>query len=171
MCDGVAIISERANSLTSFIKGYADLARLPEPNRAPLQIKVLMSRLARLYPDVRLDGEMPDVELFADVVLIEQLLINLIKNGLEAGGPVDINWQLCDQRLVISILDAGPGVSNEANLFVPFYTTKSGGSGIGLVLCRQIVESHGGDLTLVNNPARSGCIARIDLPVSHPASS
>jgi signal transduction histidine kinase len=150
--------------------GAGNLARLPEPNRAPLQFKDLVSRLARLYPDVRIDRKMPDVELFADVVLIEQLLINLIKNAVEAGGPVDISWRLSDQRLVISILDAGPGVSNEANLFVPFYTTKSGGSGIGLVLCRQIVESHGGELRLFNNPARSGCIARIYLPTSRQVS-
>jgi nitrogen fixation/metabolism regulation signal transduction histidine kinase len=101
---------------------------------------------------------------------IEQALINLLKNAVEAGPPVTISWSLVSvaggRQLEIAVRDQGPGLSNTANLFVPFFTTKPGGSGIGLVLCRQIAEGHGGTLELRNAESGRGCVARLTLPLA-----
>jgi len=110
----------------------------------------------------------PPVELACDAAQIEQVLINLIKNAVEAGletdGGVRVAWTKRDPGVELTVEDDGPGVANPSNLFVPFFTTKPGGSGIGLVLCRQIAENHGGTLTLVNRPDAPGCIATLRLP-------
>jgi len=105
----------------------------------------------------------------ADADQLEQLLINLVSNGvdaaLETGGGVTVVWNLVDHAVEVRVEDEGPGVPETANLFVPFYTTKPQGSGIGLVLSRQIAEAHGGTLSLENRAEGQGCIARLTLPV------
>jgi signal transduction histidine kinase len=111
----------------------------------------------------------PDVALRADGDQLEQLLINLLRNAvdaaLETGGGVHLGWGRNGARVEVSVEDEGPGLSSTANLFVPFFTTKPGGSGIGLVLSRQIAEAHGGTLTLDNRPGQRGCTARLRLPL------
>jgi signal transduction histidine kinase len=100
----------------------------------------------------------------ADAAQIEQVLINLVRNAVDAGGPVSIEWVRGPAQIEINVLDNGQGLASTANLFVPFFTTKPGGSGIGLVLSRQIAEAHGGSLTLANRTDGPGCAARLMLP-------
>ena len=110
----------------------------------------------------------PDLVVRGDDVQLEQLLINLVRNAVDAsmetrGGGVDVGWQQKNGQVEVWVRDEGPGLANTANLFVPFFTTKQGGTGIGLVLCRQIAEAHGGTLTLVNRKDVKGCEARLRL--------
>lgn len=111
----------------------------------------------------------PEVTIQADPDQLQQLLINLIRNAvdasLETGGKVRIGWSKNGSSLHLFVQDEGPGIANAANLFVPFFTTKPGGSGIGLVLSRQIAEAHGGSLTLANRQAERGCQASLQLPL------
>jgi two-component system nitrogen regulation sensor histidine kinase NtrY len=166
---GLAIIAERSESLRRFMASYARLARLPSPTIGPVRIKELVYRVAALdrrRPVQVREG--PDVVIQADADQMEQLLINVISNGvdaaLETGGDVGISWAVEHMAVEIDVNDEGPGLPDPANLFVPFFTTKPGGSGIGLVLSRQIAEAHGGTLTVENRTDRSGCIARLRLP-------
>jgi len=111
----------------------------------------------------------PDVVISADADQLEQLLINLVRNAadatLETGGSVQVSWSRQGAQLDVWVVDDGPGLPNTSNLFVPFFTTKPGGSGIGLVLSRQIAEAHGGELTLKNRSDARGCRALLRLPV------
>jgi signal transduction histidine kinase len=112
----------------------------------------------------------PPVSVQADADQLDQLLINLVHNAadaaLETGGKVEVSWQVAQQQLELSIADEGPGIASSANLFVPFFTTKPQGSGIGLALSRQIAEAHQGTLSLENRADRSGARARLRLPLS-----
>ncbi len=167
---GLQMIAERSESLTRFVAAYSRLARLPSPTLRPTLVAPLVRRVVSFETrrPVRL-REGPRVSVEADVDQLEQLLINLIKNGVEAaletGGAVEVGWRRFDRALELSVIDDGPGLANTQNLFVPFFTTKPGGTGIGLVLCRQIAEAHGGTLTLANRDAGSGCEARLRLPL------
>ena len=168
---GLAIIRSRTEALGRFMAAYARLARLPQPTLAPVGLRELVRRVAELETRVRVQViEGPPVTISADRDQLEQLLINLIRNAAEAvleiGGEVLLKWSLERSRVQLSILDDGPGLSNTTNLFVPFFTTKPGGSGIGLVLCRQIAEAHGGSLTLENRHGCRGCEARFIMNVS-----
>jgi signal transduction histidine kinase len=111
----------------------------------------------------------PEMSALGDCDQLEQALINLLRNAadasLETGGGVRVWWRAENSHLEVGIRDEGPGLSNTSNLFVPFFTTKPGGSGIGLVLSRQIAEAHGGTLTLQNAAEGRGCEARLILPV------
>jgi signal transduction histidine kinase len=111
----------------------------------------------------------PGITLQADPDQLEQLLINLVRNAVDATldnrGSVTVIWDVSEGRVRLRIEDQGPGLSNTTNLFVPFFTTKPGGSGIGLVLCRQIAEAHGGTLTLQNRDPGPGCRAELTLPL------
>ena len=167
---GLEVISSRADSLARFIESYSKLARLPQPRFEPLEVGELVERVATLetrLPIRLLPG--PDVVIQADSVQLEQLLINLIRNAvdasLETNGAVEVGWARQNDHVIVCVKDEGPGLANTANLFVPFFTTKASGSGIGLVLSRQIAEAHGGTLTLENRTQTSGCEARLRLPL------
>jgi nitrogen fixation/metabolism regulation signal transduction histidine kinase len=166
---GLNVITSRADSLSRFIGAYARLAKLPRPQLQPLDIASLVSRAATFETRVPVCVEPgPDIPLQGDPDQLEQVLINLLRNAadasLPAGREVRIGWGRDNTMLEIWVKDEGPGLSSTANLFVPFFTTKPGGSGIGLVLSRQIAEGHGGALTLENRAGRSGCVARLRLP-------
>jgi nitrogen fixation/metabolism regulation signal transduction histidine kinase len=170
MGSGLKVIGERAESLARFMASYARLARLPAPRLGPLRVGSLVRRVAALetrLPVAVQDG--PEVTVQADGDQLEQALINLIRNGadaaLVAGGGVLVSWRVLGSQLEIRVEDEGPGLTNRENLFVPFYTTKPGGSGIGLVLSRQIAEAHGGALLVDNRRDARGCEARLRLPL------
>ncbi|MBL8239425.1 MAG: PAS domain-containing sensor histidine kinase [Bryobacterales bacterium] len=169
MTRGLSIIGSRAESLARFIGAYAKLARLPRPVLAPLPIAPVLQRTARMETRVPVTVEPgPDLVIQADSDQLEQVIINLLRNAADAmdtnRGTIVVRWRFERWQLVIDIEDDGPGLAATANLFVPFFTTKPGGSGIGLVLCRQIVEAHGGTLSLTNRDGARGCLARLLLP-------
>ena len=167
---GLAVISSRADSLARFVESYSKLARLPPPRLEPLKVGALVSRVASL--ETRLPVHVvagPELVVQGDDVQLEQLLINLVRNAVDASmethGQVDVGWQQKNGQVEVWVRDEGPGLASTANLFVPFFTTKAQGSGIGLVLSRQIAEAHGGTLTLENRQQLRGCEARLRLPL------
>jgi two-component system, NtrC family, nitrogen regulation sensor histidine kinase NtrY len=163
---GLAIIHERAGSLERFMGAYAQLARLPAPERHVANFAPIARGAAALFGERAVVDGGPDVSLDVDPDQIQQVLINLIKNGIEAAGvsgTVHVRWRLDGDSLVTEVEDDGPGLARTDSLWVPFFTTKPGGSGIGLVLSREIVENHGGTISLQNRGTR-GCIASVALP-------
>lgn len=170
LIEGVSVIAQRSSNLRDFVNSYKQIASLPEPIKQKTSIVELVSKVTALYKQENIDIETTtDMSLLIDIVQFEQVLINLIKNAVEANkneggdGRVAINWQQQGHLFKLAIIDNGTGVSNPDNLFVPFYTTKAKGSGIGLVLCRQIIDAHGGHLMLSNRENTKGCIATIEL--------
>jgi two-component system nitrogen regulation sensor histidine kinase NtrY len=166
---GLSVITSRSESLSRFIGAYARLAKLPRPQLQPLEVGPSVERAVRFETRLTVEIEAgPGMTVQGDPDQIEQVLINLLRNAADAslttGGSVRIGWRPDGSMLEIWIKDDGPGLSSTANLFVPFFTTKPGGSGIGLVLSRQIAEGHGGALMLENRKDRTGCIARLRLP-------
>jgi PAS domain S-box-containing protein len=166
---GLAVIGARAEALGRFTAAYAQLARLPPPLLRPTALGPLLHRVAGLETRVSVrveDG--PVVDVSADADQLEQLLINVIRNAVDAtmetGGSVTAGWIARDGHVEVWVDDEGPGVQSTGNLFVPFFTTKPGGSGIGLVLSRQIAEGHGGSLRLENRGAHRGARATLTLP-------
>jgi len=171
--EGLDVISGRAESLTRFMASYARLTRLPAPTYQRVDVRGWVHRVAELETRVEVAvGAGPDCILQADGDHLDQLLINLVRNAadaaLPAGGGVEINWSIRTSRLELSVLDEGSGITDTANLFVPFYTTKPNGTGIGLPLSRQIAEAHGGSLSLENRTDRRGCVAILRLPLRPP---
>lgn len=170
MRSGLAVIASRSEALSRFMSSYARLARLPAPTLAPVRVAEVVHRVAGLETRIRLTViPGPDMTILADSDQIEQLLINLIRNAVDASletqGGVEAGWTRNGTNLAVWVKDEGHGLSNTNNLFVPFFTTKPGGSGIGLVLSRKIAEAHGGSLTLANREDRTGCEARLTLPI------
>ena len=168
---GLGIIGSRAETLARFMSAYALLARLPAPRPQPVDVGIWLRRAAGLETRVPVHVQPgPPLVINADGDQLDQLLINLVRNAadasLETNGGVSLSWARQDGQVDVDVVDDGPGLATTANLFVPFYTTKPSGSGIGLVLCRQIAEAHGGVLSLENRPDRRGCIARVRLPVT-----
>ena len=166
---GLAVIASRAEGLTRFMQGYSQLARLPRPVLAPMNVGETVRRVAGLETRLPVAADGPDVTIRADRDQIEQLLINVVRNAadaaLETGGGVSVAWSAAQDTVEIRVIDEGKGIGGTANLFVPFFTTKPGGNGIGLALARQIAEAHDGVLTLTNRPApQTGTIARLRLP-------
>jgi two-component system, NtrC family, nitrogen regulation sensor histidine kinase NtrY len=171
---GLGVIASRSESLSRFMSAYARLARLPAPKLAPLDISDVVDRVVRLEEAHHIQvAAGPRLTIQGDGDQLEQLLINLIRNAVDAaretGGGVRVGWHRVPgstpPTLELWVEDEGPGLSNTGNLFVPFFTTKPGGSGIGLVLSRQIAEAHGGSLLLENREDRTGCRASLRIPL------
>ncbi len=167
---GLDVIAGRAEALIRFMQSYARLAKLPPPRRAPLEVEAWVHRVTRL--ETRLPISVtggPEITIDADGDQLDQLLINLVGNAvdaaLETDGGVRVGWNVINRHLDVWVEDDGPGLANTANLFVPFFTTKPKGTGIGLVLSRQIAEAHGGALTLQNRANGHGCKATLRLPL------
>ncbi len=173
---GLEVIGSRAAALSRFLEAYSRLAKLPRPKLQAVEAGALLRRIVGLENRMAI-GLAPgtDLTVRADPDQLEQLLINLLRNAvdaaLETGGGVSVDWTRRSDQLEVCIRDEGPGLSNTSNLFVPFFTTKPTGSGIGLVLSRQIAEAHGGSLTLENRKDRAGCEARLRLPLHGSRSS
>jgi two-component system, NtrC family, nitrogen regulation sensor histidine kinase NtrY len=176
MRSGLEVIESRAEGLSRFMQAYARLARLPAPTLAPSAVASLVSHAIALETRVSIEViPGPALTIPCDAAQIEQVLINLLKNAVYAaqerpaaerrGSGVRLGWKKNPGQVEIFVEDDGPGIANTSNLFVPFFTTKPEGSGIGLVLCRQIAENHGGGLSLENRTDASGCIARLRLPL------
>ena len=172
MTSGLALIASRTEALSRFVDGYARLAKLPAPHPAPLDVGAWIHRVAGLEQRLAVsvvDG--PSLAIQADAGQLEQLLINLVRNAvdasLETGGRVQLGWSRNGELLEVFVRDDGPGLSNPGNVFIPFFTTKPGGSGIGLVLSREIAEAHGGTLSLENRRPGPGAEARLRLPLWH----
>ncbi len=184
---GLEIIETRTASLNRFLQAYRQLAQMPVPVLRKTALAPLVTRVANLETRLAvtiLEG--PPIELSVDPDQLEQMLINLIRNAVEAAtdpacnsplpdttnpSPQDepevlLSWKITDREAVIAIEDNGPGLLSPDNLFTPFYTTKASGTGVGLVLCRQIAEAHSGLLELSNRPIGRGCIATIVLPMA-----
>jgi len=166
---GLHSIASRADSLSRFLQAYTRLTKLPPPQKQDIDLAELMQRVADLEP--RLNVKVvsgPKTTIHADAAQLEQLLINLVHNAVDAAlethGNVAIGWREQDDSVEIFVQDEGPGVMNTANLFVPFFTTKPDGSGIGLPLSRQIAEAHGGSLVLMNRRTGRGAEALLRLP-------
>jgi signal transduction histidine kinase len=170
---GLDIIHDRAESLGRFMGAYARLARLPRPALRLAELAPLVRRAASRHGTCVTVKAGLDIHLDIDADQIEQVLINLIKNAVEGtteaareGGGVRVGWRVASgaPQVEIEIEDDGPGLGPTDNLWVPFFTTKPGGTGIGLVLSREIVENHGGTISLENKRDGRGCIARVTLP-------
>jgi two-component system, NtrC family, nitrogen regulation sensor histidine kinase NtrY len=167
---GLAVIAARSDSLSRFTTAYARLAKLPAPRVDAVDVLALIRRIAGVETrlPIRIE-DLPEITIRADPDQLEQLLINLVHNAadaaLQTGGGVTIGWRREGRSFELWIDDEGSGLTNASNLFVPFFTTKPGGSGIGLLLSRQIAEAHGGTLTLENRTDRRGCRAYLRLPI------
>jgi two-component system, NtrC family, nitrogen regulation sensor histidine kinase NtrY len=168
---GLAVIAGRADSLQRFMASYARLARLPAPRLRPVEVGEWVRRVAAL--ETRLPVTLqpgPPTTIQADGDQLDQLLINLLRNAvdasLETSGSVRVGWTRAPDSVTVTVCDEGPGLSDTSNLFVPFFTTKPSGSGIGLALSRQIADAHGAHLVLENRRGTPGVEARLTLPLS-----
>ncbi len=174
---GLTIIEDRAASLNRFLQAYQQLTRLPAPRFKPIVLQDLLEQVISLETRLVIRLEQgPPLMLDADADQLQQLLINLLRNAVEAAlgrdaphdkPEVSLGWNTLFDQVVLHITDNGPGLTNTANLFVPFYTTKPEGSGIGLILAQQIATAHKGTVTLANREDAQGCMAELRLPLQH----
>jgi nitrogen fixation/metabolism regulation signal transduction histidine kinase len=176
---GLTVIEDRAASLNRFLQAYQQLTRLPAPALRTISLGTIVSGVIPLETRLAVTLQPgPETLLLADPDQLQQLLINLIRNAVEAAlsnpqTPPEVTaaWSKTPTQAILQIIDTGPGLLNPSNLFVPFYTTKPEGSGIGLVLAQQIASAHKGSITLTNNDLAPGCTAELRLPVKQPATS
>jgi len=167
---GLDVISSRAEALARFMNDCSRLAKMPEPTRSTAILGDCVRRAAAIETRIAVTVEPGDVVTAeVDPDQIEQLLINLVRNAaeasLETNGHVSISWQTDGDWVDVVVQDTGKGLPESANLFVPFFTTKAEGSGIGLFLCRQIAEAHGGSLSVRNREDGPGCEAKLSIPL------
>ena len=170
---GLQVIETRSEALARFMGAYARLARLPQPRLGPVDVTAWVRRVAALEPRLEVGvAAGPAATVTADGDQLDQLLINLVRNAadaaLETGGGVQLGWQATGEFVEVTVDDEGPGLPDPGNLFVPFFTTKANGTGIGLVLSRQIAEAHGGAVTLEPRRGARGARARLRLPIAPP---
>ncbi len=170
IASGLRVISGRADALNRFMAAYARLARLPRPRLEPLDVGDWVGRVVELekrLPVTVVEG--PAVRILADGDQLDQALINLVGNGvdaaLETGGDVSVSWTRSDRLVEVRVIDGGPGLTDTENIFVPFFSTKLHGTGIGLALSRQIAEAHEGSLVLENRDGARGCVATLRIPL------
>lgn len=176
---GLEIIEARSASLHRFLEAYRKLAQMPAPVLRDVALEPLVARVAALEMRIKVSVEAgPSLRFQADPDQLEQMLINLIRNAADAVlecpasseqqtsgvGEVAVRWSADPANVILTIEDDGPGLSNPSNVFTPFYTTKPNGSGVGLVLSRQIAEAHGGSIEISNRPVHRGCIVKVVLP-------
>jgi nitrogen fixation/metabolism regulation signal transduction histidine kinase len=181
---GLEIIETRSASLQRFLEAYRKLAQMPKPHLKDVPLAPLVSRVAALETRLKVCvREGPNIVFLADPDQLEQMLINLIRNAadavLESAGAtskhikegcngntdgVVVRWDVDAYQIILGIEDEGPGLLNPSNVFTPFYTTKPNGSGVGLVLCRQIAEAHGGAIEIANRRDGPGCLVKVVLP-------
>ncbi len=177
---GLNIIESRTASLHRFLQSYRRLAQMPSPTLKPVDLRPLLERVAALETRLKVEIQPgPDQVLMIDPDLMEQMLINLVRNAVDAAleqaqspqagsepaePKVTMRWELGERRVALMVEDNGIGLLNPSNTFVPFYTTKPGGSGIGLVLSQQIAEAHGGSIELTNRDDARGCRVKVTLP-------
>ena len=166
---GLKSIAARADSLGRFMQAYARLAKLPPPQKEHVNLGELIRRVVSLEPRLSVNViPGPEFRIVADGAQVEQLLINLVHNAVDASlethGGVSVRWREAGDCIEVSVADEGPGIMNPNNLFVPFFTTKPGGSGIGLALSQQIAEAHGGSISLTNRAGGNGAEAVLRLP-------
>ncbi len=171
LLDGLATITSRSQNIVRFMGDYTRLAKLPAPEAAPCQLAPILQNVCQLFGEnVAFAKDSATPTVFIDQAQLEQALINLLKNATEASskktGSVTCSIEAIAGVALLRIEDDGPGVANPDNLFVPFYTTKDKGSGIGLALSKQIVEAVGGTLTLANRQEQTGCRATIQLDIA-----
>lgn len=176
--EGICIINERASSLNTFIESYSQLSHLPLPNKSLFELKELLSQIAKLFSDCQFQLLIEHTQIEADKNQLEQVLINIFKNASEAMEHIDtfknsdnkkiiISGKRDDKYIHLSIFDHGMGIANSENLFVPFYSTKPQGSGIGLALCKQIIFNHRGQIKLQNRKDHHGVEVIISLPIKN----
>ncbi|MGX9522710.1 sensor histidine kinase [Vibrio mediterranei] len=167
--EGLEIIEERSRSLKTFIDSYRTLNQLPTPSKTQVQFGKLLDGILPLFDHRRIEVKgNRELNLNLDPIQIQQTIINILKNADEAmtdpNGYIQITWRQEQHQFLLNISDQGTGLMNKENIFVPFYTTKPSGSGIGLSLCRKIAENHGGYFTLEDRKGEKGCVAQLLLP-------
>jgi two-component system, NtrC family, nitrogen regulation sensor histidine kinase NtrY len=181
---GLEIIEARAASLHRFLEAYRRLAQMPAPVLRDVALAPLIARVAGLEMRIPICVHPgPELIFQADPDQLEQMLINLVRNAADAvlenppaepkppaldkqgqDDSVVVRWETSSDEVTLAIEDSGPGLMNPANVFTPFYTTKPNGSGVGLVLSRQIAEAHGGRIEITNRPTSRGCLVKVVLP-------